>query len=111
MSYLTQDEEDEIDEGNTIILRRGSCTFCVSKNNIFAYGAIDYDDDDDLDIIADKTWFDTGSMFGVKVAANYDYNTNKMEIKRWYDTTDPVAICRFKHGQLGKPERSIIFRI
>lgn len=115
ITYLTEDEEQRIDNDEVIDIQRGSLTFEISKSKIYAYGEIDFTrGSDDYKVLEDMTWFNHLTLKGVDVLANYDYKQNiavsDIPGGRWYDTVRPEVVTQFKHGQLGKPKRCVIFK-
>lgn len=115
MTHITENEEKALDNNETISITRGSCTFKIPKNKVYAYGEIDFNKgSDDYNTLADMNWFDRMELHGVDILSRYNYkhNTALSDRKggRWYDTTRPELVCQFKHGQLGKPKRTIIFK-
>jgi len=115
MTYLTEEEEYKIDNDEVVKLERGSVTFEVSKSKIYAYGEIDFrTGSEDYEVLADMTWLNHCTLRGVNVLSNYNYkhNTATSDIPsgRYYDSMSPEVVAQFKHGQLGKPKRTVIFK-
>lgn len=121
ITYLTEAEEKLIDNGEIVKLKRGSLTFEVrnsdevGKSNIYTYGVIDFTrGSKDYEMLKNEMWFNHLTHRGVNILANYDYNENiavsDIPGGRWYDTVRVEVITQFKHGQLGKPKRCIIFK-
>lgn len=115
MTHLNEKEEKSLDDAGVVKLKRGSLTFNVFKKDVYCYGEIDYNKgSDDYETLSNQDWFIDCDMQGVMVPSNYDYENNIIvsDIKggRWYDTVKTEIVAQFKHGQLGKPKRSIIFK-
>lgn len=115
MTYITEQEENLIDEGNNIIIHRGNQNFKVKASDIYCYGIIDFNNNsEDMDIISTFSWLDHFTIKGVCLPANYNYNKHQcVSINKkpmWYDTTKCEELARYAHGYLGKPERTLIFR-
>ena len=115
ITYLTEAEEKLINSCEVVNLERGCLTFEVRKSNIYAYGEIDFTKgSDDYEMLKGMTWFNHLTLRGVDVLANYNYKQNiavsDIPGGRWYDTVRTEVITQFKHGQLGKPKRCVIFK-
>ena len=115
ITYLTESEEKLIDSGKVVKLKRGSLTFEVSEKNILVKGAIDFTNGSvDYEMLKEMMWFNHLAQSGVNILADYNYkeNTAVSDIPggRWYDTVRTEVVTQFKHGQLGKPKRCVIFK-
>lgn len=115
MTYITEDEEKDLDAGNTISIQRGDVMFTIQPNEVECYGVIDFNkDSDDMDVIADFHWFTTLGMAGVWVPSRYSYKKHcaysDLPVPRIYDTFKPEVVAQYAHGCIGKPERCIIFK-
>ena len=42
MTYINEEEEQKIDEGEKVTINRGDKTFIVHHNNIYCYGEVDF---------------------------------------------------------------------
>lgn len=115
MTYITEAEENAIDKGKAITIKRGNLVFTVKPNNIYCYGKIDFDNDsEDMDIISTFPWLEHLTIRGVCVPSNYNYERHEcISINKrpmWYDTTKCEVYVKYAHAHLGKPERTLIFR-
>ena len=115
MTSITEDEEKELDKGNTICVLRGGFKVTINPDDIYCYGIIDFhDDSEDMDIMADFDWLSHLRFGGVYVPANYDYDKHcaysDINVARRYDTFRPEIVAQYVHGIIGKPERTVIFR-
>ena len=115
MTYLTEDEENQIDNGKTINIVRNKRKFSIQAKDCLCYGEIDFHlGSDDSKIISNFKWLSHLVFCGVWVPSNYDYDTHTTtsdrKTGRWYDTMRPEVVCRYYHGILGKPKRTLIFR-
>lgn len=115
MSYITEKEEELIDNGKTIVIKRGNTKFTINPANIYCYGIIDFHpDSEDIDIISTFNWLDHLIIRGICIPANYNYDKHQcLSINKkpmWFDTLRCDYLARYAHGFLGKPERTIIFR-
>lgn len=114
MTYLTKDEEVDIDNKKTITIQRGSREFTISPRDIYCYGEIDFNTgSDDYKELAKLKFLNHLCFCGVWIEANYDYKNHccysPIKRKQWYDTTRPEIVAQYTHGILGKPKRCIIF--
>lgn len=115
MTHITKEEEDALDNGEMIKIKRGKLTFNIEKKNVLCYGQIDFSTgSDDYEELKNQTWFNDYDLAGVTVPSNYDYEENVIasDIKggRYYDTTKVEIVTQYYHGVLGKPKRTIIFK-
>lgn len=116
MTHISEEEEKALDDGKDIMIRRGKLRVKVPKDKVYAYGEIDFKTgSEDYETLEGMNWLNTMELCGVHILSNYDYKNNiaRSDIRggRWYDTTNVAQVCQFKHGQLGKPKRTIIFRL
>ena len=42
MTYITEEEEQKLDEGKELTLKRGNASFRVHGNNIYCYGEVNF---------------------------------------------------------------------
>lgn len=115
MTYITEAEEQSIDKGKTIVLKRGNLSFTVNPTDIYCYGEIDFNNNsEDMDVISTFSWLDSLIMRGVCIPSNYNYERHEcVSINKrpmWYDTTKCEDYAKYVHGCLGKPKRCLIFR-
>lgn len=116
LTYITEDEEKAIDAGKTIQIIRRNKSFSVSTDNSYAYGPIDFSpDSEDLDTLSDLQLLNYKILRGVKVPANFNYDTNMLKLKdgviKYYDTFDLAKVCQYHHAILGRPERCLLFAV
>jgi hypothetical protein len=115
MSSLTKQEEDALDNGEMIILKRpGYKDMLIEMKRVFFYGKIDFTkDSEDYQQIADIRALDNVTEHGISLPSRYDYATHTCEALSdrilHYDTFDFPTICQYAHAFLGKPERCILF--
>lgn len=115
MSYITEEEEHELDKNGFISILRGGITFNIYSYDVYCYGEINFEpDSDDYATIATFNWLSHLDLLGVVIPANYNYekhvaysDTGKL---KWYDTVRPEVYAQYVHGVLNKPKRTIIFR-
>lgn len=114
MTYLTVEEEEEIDKNNNIVLTREEKQYHIDKNNIKGYGDIDLSNDsEDHNILKAQHWIDVSRFPGVIIPV-YDYNTGLMktrnEIVQRTETWNCFDLVKYGHCCLGKPNKIIIFK-
>ena len=115
MTYITEEEEEVIDAGKTITIKRSNLSFTIKPSNIYCYGEIDFSNNsEDMDIISTFTWLDHLLIRGVCIPSNYNYDKHECISRNkqpmWYDTTKCEVLAKYVHGCLGKPKRTLIFR-
>ena len=115
MTYITEEEEQKLDEGKELILKRGNASFQVHGNNIYCYGKVDFrEGSNDCKQIATFTFLDYLELKGIALPSDYHYDTHEcyspLKSHRWYETWRPDVLARYAHGCLNKPERIVLFR-
>lgn len=114
MTYITEEEEKQLDNKKIIEIERGSRLFQIAPRDVYCYGEIDYHNGtEDYNELAKLKFLNHLSLCGIWIKADYDYEHHVCysSIKKptWYDTTRPEVLSQYTHGILGKPKRSIIF--
>ena len=114
MSYLTEDEEKQLDAGNIITITRKDVEghphkFKVSSKSTYGYGEVDLHNGSDDANLVDRFKFLENLDFGGYPIPAFNYNESIL-LGRWYATWSPLTVCRYAHCKLGKPKRIIIFR-
>ena len=115
ITYITEEEEQQLDEGKQLTLERGNASFQVHGNNIYCYGEVDFHEgSDDCKQIATFNFLDYLDWKGVILPSDYHYDTHTchspIKSYRWYETWSPEILARYAHGCLNKPERIVLFR-
>ena len=115
MTYICEEDENNIDCGKNIIIKRGNLSFDIKPSDIYCYGVIDFDkDSEDMEKMRSFSWLDNDILKGFCVPANYDYSTHTCisynQFPLWYDTFRTDIIAKYVHACLRKPERTLIFR-
>ena len=115
MTYITEEEEQNLDEGKELILKRGNTLFKIHGNNIYCYGEVDFHEgSDDCKQIATFTFLDYLGWKGITLPSDYHYDTHEchspLKSCRWYETWKPDVLARYVHGCLNKPKRIVLFR-
>lgn len=117
MFPITKEQEDSIDNGETINITTKERVFRINSSNIYCYGEIDFTtDSDDYINLETFNWTDFCEN-EIHVPDNYDYNnhycyTNRLN-KRYQTigTFDPARIAQWKHALIGKPKRVMIVKV
>lgn len=115
MTAITEKEENLIDnlKDDIIELHRGNRTFSISRRQIYCYGIVDFDNQDDLDTIEKFKFLTHLGVMGQHIYSNYNYKTHTCSSNKnrllWTETWSPSQLARFAHGSLNKPERIILF--
>ena len=115
MTYITEEEEQKLDEDEELTLKRGNASFKVHGNNIYCYGEVDFHKgSNDCKKIATFTFLDYLGLKGIALPSDYHYDTHEcyspLKSHRWYETWRPDVLARYAHGCLNKPERIVLFR-
>ena len=115
MTYLTEEEEQNLDDGKELILKRGNSSFRVHCNNIYCYGEVDFHEgSDDCKQIATFNFLDYLDWKGIVIPSDYHYDTHEchspIKSYRIYETWKPDVLSRYAHGCLNKPKRVVLFR-
>lgn len=115
MTSITEEQEQELDNDVSIVVEdQFDRTFIVNPKFCYAYGKLDLSPNSaDVHKIADNNLF-SGLYISINMLTRYDYESHTVtsDVKggRWYETQNPELFLPFLHGQLGKPERVVIFR-
>lgn len=115
MTYITEEEEQELDERNELTLKRNNIIFQIHSNNVYCYGEVNFkESSDDCKQIATFNFLDYLGWKGVMLPSDYHYDTHEchspLTSYRWYETWQPDVLARYAHGCLNKPERIVLFR-
>jgi UDP-glucose 6-dehydrogenase len=116
MTYITEDEEKQIDDKcSYLLLHRGDSTFKIFDHNIFCYGEIDFNNDsDDMRLLDSMPILEHLKLQGAIIPADYDYDNHTgvaiNKAIRYTETFHPDVLCKYVHGCLGKPKRVLIFK-
>lgn len=115
MTYISEEEEELLDKGKTLILTRGDKTLKVEINKTYCYGEIDFTNgSDDMETIDNFDFLNyLGSFKGIPIHADYNYETHSccspVKGLRWSETFHPSVVAQYAHGCLGKPQRVVLF--
>lgn len=112
MTYLTDKEESYLNQDKSLTIERGGITFDLDKDNVFAYGEVDFHKDtDDYEALRDLIPFNDI----VNLPDHYDYDTHTCQTTvNGYQTRecrDIGAMAQYAHGKLGKPNKVVIFKL
>lgn len=116
LTYLTEEEENVLDETNEIKLKRANQTFSIRKNNIYCYGDVDLrEGSDDSYEISNFDFLDYLNGIGVKIPSDYNYEKHECHSPipkyRITETWRPDVLVRYAHGCLNKPKKILLFRL
>ena len=115
MTYITEEEEQKLDDGKELTLKRGNVSFQIHSNNTYCYGEVDFHEgSDDCKQIATFNFLDYLGWKGIIIPSDYHYDTHEchspLRSYRWYETWQPDVVARYAHGCLNKPKRIVLFR-
>lgn len=115
MTYITEEEEQELDKNNTLTLKRNNIIFQIHSNNVYCYGEVNFKEgSDDCKQIATFNFLDYLGWKGIMLPSDYHYDTHEchspLTSYRWYETWQPDVLARYAHGCLNKPKRIVLFR-
>lgn len=115
MTYITEEEEQKLDESKELVIERGNMIFKVHHNNIYCYGEVNFKEgSDNCKQIATFNFLDYLGWKGIMLPSDYHYDTHEchspLTSYRWYETWQPDVLARYAHGCLNKPERIVLFR-
>lgn len=102
MAAITEAEEKKIDKG----------TYHVPNNDIFFYGEVDLNKEEDLMSIRD---FNLVSRDGTgMIYTRFNYKAGTFDLidgqVKWGPTSDPIEWFKFNHCRIGKPKRVIVYK-
>lgn len=119
MMEITEEQENLIDRKRPIILNvpnKGKIT--IENNNIIFYGQIDISSTgEDYELLKNNKTIVNQEIFGggkwLPSGYNYDTHTSLSDTKflKIYQTWNAAEIVQYGHGCIGKPKRTIIFKI
>lgn len=116
MTYISEHEENQLDNlsDKILVLERGDKTFNIQMHRVYCYGKVDFNNDDDLNIIENFNFLNHLGAVGVHIYADYDYESHTCSSPtnhyKWTETWSPSHLARYAHGCLNKPERIVLFR-
>ena len=114
MLGITEEQEKQLDNGETLVIETDRGTFNVNPDLCYAYGEFDLSpNSDDIIKMYEAKWF---SSFEVRhsVISNYNYEnhcgTSDIRVGRWYNTSNLKDYLPYLHACIGKPKRVAIFK-
>lgn len=114
ITRITEEEEKDLDNNKSILIKRGSNQFDINPDNCIAFGDLDLSPNSkDIKTLCNSKVF---SNFDINLFVlskyNYDTHTVTSDIRggRWHTTKDPNVFLPYIHGCIGKPERVVIFK-
>lgn len=107
--------ENRIENINQIIhLKTNKREYAVKASDILLYGSIDFDDENDINIINHFKFLSNLLGVGAPIPEHYDYEKHvAYSPKNYYllgETWNPMDLVKFAHGSLNKPEKVVIFK-
>ena len=114
MESITEEEELRIDKSakyyGEIQFRRKDGAIIAAKD-IYLYGEVDFNNDDDLDLIEKFNLVDENGNW---IYSNFDYEkgdfTTINGIPKGYPTWNPINRFKYCHVLIGKPQRIIVYK-
>lgn len=107
---ITEEQEKDIELYDYFSINREGNSIKIKTNNIYFYGEIDVNNEDDCDIIIKKHLVDT-NLIHSWIPTNFNYNTGFANTKKWYPTTNALDWFKYCHCRIGKPKRIIAYKI
>ena len=115
MTHISKEEEHIIDKivNAHILLIRGDKQFKITKKQIYCYGEVDFNSEEDLDQIDKFDFLNYLGSRGLAVPSDYDFETHSCypETKgvKWTETWTPSIITKYAYACLNKPKRIVLF--
>lgn len=115
MTYINEEEEQKLDNGEEVKINRGDKTFIIHRNNVYCYGEVDFrKGSEDCEEIANFSFLNFLGYKGVVIPSDYDYEHHEchspIKYYRWTETWRPDVLARYAHGCLNKPKRIALFK-
>jgi len=115
LTYLTEEEEQELEEKQVITINRKNKEYTIYNRSIYCFGDVDFSNSsDDYYDIAELNILSNLTFAGIKIPANYDYINNSIKSDtnyvKWYDTVYIEDVVQYCHGLLGKPKKVLLFK-
>lgn len=115
LTYLTEEEEQELEEKQVITITRKNKEYTIYNRSIYCFGDVDFSNNsDDYCDIAELNILSNLTFSGIRIPANYDYGNNSVTSNtnyvKWYDTVYIEDIIQYCHGLLGKPKKVLLFK-
>lgn len=115
ISYLTDEEEKRLDDGESITITRGSLKAPIDSHNVYCYGEVDFSKDSkDLEQIAIFNFLSHLNFTGARIPSDYDYETHTchspIPFYRYTETWRPEVLTRYAHACINKPSKIVLFR-
>lgn len=116
LTHISEEDETFIDnmgKDSVLTLERGKRTFNVTPNQIYCYGEVDFNNNDDL-VQIEHFNFITKELAGYRIPANYNYDTHSAKSPNkksclYTETWSSSLLTKYAHGCLGKPDRILLF--
>lgn len=117
MESITEKDEEKIDKSviyyNEIRYVKDENTIIRAKD-IYLYGKVDFDNDDDLDFIKKFNLINSSIKDNNMMHANFNYDngtcTTINGIIKTTSTWDAIEWFMYNYALIGKPERIIVYK-
>uniref|UniRef100_A0AAU8MID0 Uncharacterized protein n=1 Tax=Geladintestivirus 1 TaxID=3233133 RepID=A0AAU8MID0_9CAUD len=113
MAPIDDEIEARIDAGLDVVIHTEGYDYNVSPSKVLAYGDIDFNNNEDIDMIYHLE-LNIDPFSGCALPIPYYYDNHSVKVSKqgikWFQTWDNYQIALFKHGALGKPKKIIIFK-
>lgn len=109
MMPITEEQEKEIISSNKFV----NDDYEINMNNIYAYGEINLNTQEDINAIKSFNLIDDGDTANI-VYSNTNYETGEVEydkIPKYYNEWDILKWFKYNLCLIGNPKRIIIFKI
>lgn len=115
MTYITEEEEHELDNNKTLNLERGDMSFTIEPINVYCYGVVDFNtDSSDYNIIEDFDFLNYLSSSGISIPSDYNFKTHQCKSPsnriRWTETFNSAELAQYAYASIDKPERIVLFK-
>lgn len=105
--------EKKLDKKETFDIEWNGRKFRVMPRNVFAYGELNLNDEDDIELIYECKISIPDD--GIWIYSDYNYKTNTTKTKDGrilqYTSFDNYKIIRQAYGMLGCPKKIILFKV
>ena len=105
ITYITEEEEKDLDKGKDIHLVRGDMTFDINSKQVYCYGSVDLTTgSDDYNLIEDSPIFNFLSFLvesGIHIPSDYVFEKHEchspIDRIRWTETWNPARVAQYSY--------------
>ncbi len=112
---ITAKEEKSIDVNNRFTLNLNSGDYTIPMDNIYMYGDINPDNDDDLDMIFNQELIDSNEDTPCFVPSSFDYDKAEIiaidNIVKRSPTWKPIKWFKWNYTLIGKPSKVVCCKV